>query len=208
MTAAASETALRTSRADRAPAPVAEPAPPSDAAAPGARRIRTTDIEVHFDPADIIVSKTDLKGRITYANAVFCTTSGFTLPELVGAPHSLIRHPDMPRAVFKLLWDTILDRREVFAYVKNLARSGNYYWVFAHVTPSYSKDGQMIGFHSNRRVPDRKILDDVIIPLYADVLREEAKQRNGKDALAAGFRHLVDFVGSKRMTYEELIFAL
>jgi PAS domain S-box-containing protein len=171
-------------------------------------RVQPTSVERHFDRGDIIVSKTDTKGRITYANAVFCAVSGYTLPELIGAPHSLIRHPDMPRGVFKLLWDTILDGREVFAYVKNLSKSGAYYWVFAHVTPSYAKDGQIIGFHSNRRVPERRILDGVIIPLYADVLREEAKHRNGKEALAAGFKHLVDFVSAKRMTYEELIFSL
>jgi PAS domain S-box-containing protein len=171
-------------------------------------RVQPTNVEKHFDRGDIIVSKTDIKGRITYANSVFCAVSGFTLPELIGAPHSLIRHPDMPRAVFKLLWDTILDRREVFAYVKNLSKSGAYYWVFAHVTPSYSKDGQMIGFHSNRRVPERRILDAVIIPLYAEVLREESKHRNGKEALAAGFKYLVDFVSARKMTYDELIFSL
>src|ERR1700731_1568460 len=69
--------------------------------------IQPTNVEVHFDTADIIVSKTNLKGKITYANTAFCTVSGYSLPELIGAPHSLIRHPDMPRAVFKLLWDTI-----------------------------------------------------------------------------------------------------
>jgi PAS domain S-box-containing protein len=182
--------------------------PTFNATAASAPRIQPTNVEKHFDRGDIIVSKTDTKGRITYANSVFCAVSGFTLPELIGAPHSIIRHPDMPRAVFKLLWDTILDRREVFAYVKNLSKSGAYYWVFAHVTPSYSKDGQIIGFHSNRRVPERRILDNVIIPLYGEVLREEAKHRNGKDSLAAGFKYLVDFVGAKRMTYEELIFSL
>ena len=181
----------------------------SFAAAPAsAARIAATGSEVHFDRADIIVSKTDVKGRITYANSVFCAVSGYTLPELIGAPHSLIRHPDMPRAVFKLLWDTILARREVFAYVKNMSKSGAYYWVFAHVTPSFAKDGQIVGFHSNRRVPERRILDDIIIPLYADVLREEAQHRNGKDALAAGFKYLVDFVAARKMTYEELIFSL
>ena len=113
--------------------------------------IQPTNVEVHFDTADIIVSKTNLKGKITYANTAFCTVSGYSLPELIGAPHSLIRHPDMPRAVFKLLWDTIQDGHEVFAYVKNLAKSGAYYWVFAHVTPSYGRDRKMIGFHSNRR---------------------------------------------------------
>ena len=96
----------------------------------------------------------------------------------------------------------------MFAYVKNISKSGAYYWVFAHVTPSYSKDGQIIVFHSNRRVPERRILDGVIIPLYAEVLREEAKHRNGKEALAAGFKYLVDFVSAKRITDEELIFSL
>ena len=208
MSSAVSETSVSPSRTDGVGSPAAASAAMFNASAARAPRIRPTNVEVHFDPADIIVSKTDTKGRITYANSVFCAVSGFTLPELIGAPHSLIRHPDMPRAVFKLLWDTILDRREVFAYVKNLARSGAYYWVFAHVTPSYSDDGRIIGFHSNRRVPERRILDDVIIPLYADVLREEAKHRNGKEALAAGFKHLVDFVRARKMTYEELIFAL
>ncbi len=179
-----------------------------DPSAASAARIQPTSGELRFDPGDIIVSKTDTKGRITYANSVFCAVSGYTLPELIGAPHSIIRHPDMPRAVFKLLWDTIFDGREIFAYVKNLSKSGAYYWVFAHVTPSYSKDGQIIGFHSNRRVPERRILDDAIIPLYAAVLREEAKHRNGKDALAAGYRFLVDFVGARRTTYEELVFSL
>ncbi len=179
-----------------------------NASGASAPRIRPTNAEVHFDRGDIIVSKTDIRGRITYANSVFCAVSGYTLPELIGAPHSIIRHPDMPRAVFKLLWDTILDRREVFAYVKNLSRSGAYYWVFAHVTPSYSKDGKIIGFHSNRRVPERRILDQVIVPLYAEVLREEARHRNGKEALAAGYKYLVDFVGARKTTYEELIFSL
>ena len=192
MTSAAS-TLVRTTRSDDAPS---------------VSRIQPTNVEKHFDRGDIIVSKTDTKGRITYANSVFCAVSGYTLPELIGAPHSLIRHPDMPRAVFKLLWDTILDRREVFAYVKNLSKSGAYYWVFAHVTPSYSKDGQIIGFHSNRRVHERRILEAVIVPLYAEVLREEAKHRNGKESLAAGFKHLVDFVSARKMTYDELIFSL
>ena len=119
---------------------------------------------------DIIVSKTDLKGRITYANQSFCHIAGYTEAELLGQPHSIIRHPDMPRAVFKLLWDTVLDRREIFAYVKNMARNGDYYWVFAHVTPSYDAKGSVIGFHSSRRVPDRNVLTKTIIPLYTDIL--------------------------------------
>jgi PAS domain S-box-containing protein len=167
-----------------------------------------THVEAFFDADDIIVSKTDLKGRITYANQVFCGISGYTEAELIGQPHSLIRHPDMPRAVFKLLWDTILDGREIFAYVKNLAKNGSFYWVHAHVTPTFDSNRAIVGFHSNRRVPERRVLDDAIIPLYAEMLRAEKAHANGQDALAAGTRALADFVASKKVSYDELVFAL
>ena len=169
--------------------------------------LKPTSVERFFDADDIIVSKTDLKGRITYANPTFCRIAGYDEDELLGQPHSIIRHPDMPRCVFKLLWDTLEQRREIFAYVKNMARNGDFYWVFAHVTPSYGATGEVVGYHSNRRVPDRRVVA-AIEPLYAELLREEQSHRNGKDALAAGYRRLLDFVTAKNMSYDELIFAL
>jgi len=126
-----------------------------------------TNVEQFFDRSEIIVSKTDLKGRITYANRTFARLAGYSEAELLGQPHSIIRHPDMPRAVFKLLWDTLAERNEVFAYVKNLARDGSFYWVFAHVTPSMDADQNVVGYHSNRRVPRREVVSNVIEPLYA-----------------------------------------
>jgi PAS domain S-box-containing protein len=170
--------------------------------------VTPTDVELFFDKNDIIVSKTDLKGRITYANQTFCHIAGCTEAELMGQPHSIIRHPDMPRAVFKLLWDTLLEGREVFAYVKNMAKSGDYYWVFAHVTPTFDQDKRIIGFHSSRRVPDRKILETAIAPVYSTVLQEERRHRNGQTALSASFRLVVEFLKSKNMTYDEFIFSL
>lgn len=167
-----------------------------------------TGIERFFDEGDIIVSKTDLKGRITYANKVFCDIAGYSQPELLGQPHSIIRHPDMPRCVFKLLWDTIQNGREVFAYVLNMARSGDHYWVFAHVTPSFDSGNRIIGYHSNRRVPDRGVVRNVMAPLYADLLREEARHPNGKDALESSYRMLLDVLKTKNVTYDELIFSL
>lgn len=93
---------------------------------------------------DFIVSKTDLKGRITYGNRIFIEYSGYTEEELLGAPHNIIRHPDMPRGVFKFLWDTLAAEKECFAYVKNMAKDGSYYWVFANVTrPTMPKAGSM-----------------------------------------------------------------
>jgi PAS domain S-box-containing protein len=167
-----------------------------------------TATERFFDADDIIVSKTDLKGRMTYVNQTFCQISGYAEHELLGQPHSLIRHPDMPRAVFRLLWDTILDGREVFAYVKNMAKSGDFYWVFAHVTPSFDAADRIIGFHSNRRVPDRGVVSNIIAPFYAELLGTEQSHRNGKEALAAGYQQLTDFVASKKVAYDELIFSL
>ncbi|WP_445501988.1 PAS domain-containing protein [Microvirga sp. G4-2] len=172
------------------------------------RAITPTQHEIFFDPDSFIVSKTDLKGRITYANRVFCEVAGYSEEELIGQPHSLIRHPDMPRAVFKLLWDTIQDGREVFAYVKNMARSGDYYWVFAHVTPSFDSNLKVCGFHSNRRVPKRDVVEKIITPFYAELIRIEASYRNAKEGLAASHQHLMKTVTAGKVSYDEFVFSL
>lgn len=169
----------------------------------------SSEQEVFFSEGDIIVSKTDMRGRITYANRVFCDVAGYHLSELMGQPHSIIRHPDMPRCVFKLLWDHLMRGEEVFAYVKNATRNRDkFYWVLAHVTPSYNEAREMIGFHSNRRVPNRKTVTDTIIPLYADLLAAEAAERNGKDAVAVGYQKLMSFVESTKKPYDELMFTI
>jgi len=99
-------------------------------------RSKPTGKERHFKPEELIVSKTDLKGRITYANEVFLRLSDYREKEVLGQPHSIIRHPDMPRCVFKLLWDEIAAGHEIFAYVVNMSKNGDHYWVYAHITPS------------------------------------------------------------------------
>ena len=169
--------------------------------------VRPTSVEVFFDADDIIVSKTDLKGRITYANKVFTDICGYDEAELIGQPHSIVRHPDMPRCVFKPLWDTLEEGREIFAYVKNMTRRGDFYWVFAHVTPSFDSSRRVVGYHSNRRVPDRRVIA-ALEPVYAELRAEESRHRNGKDALAAGHRHLIDFVKAKNVPYDQLVFSL
>jgi PAS domain S-box-containing protein len=169
--------------------------------------IRPTGVEDLLGEEELIVSKTDLKGRITYANDIFVRMAKYSYKELMGAPHSLIRHPDMPRCVFKLLWDTLADGHEIFAYVKNMARCGGFYWVFAHVTPSFGPKGEVVGYHSNRRVPDPRVVA-AIAPVYAALLREEQSHKNAKDGLASSHRQLLDFVSAKNMTYDQLVFAL
>ncbi len=168
------------------------------------REAYITDTERFFDDDEIIVSKTDLKGYITYANKVFLSIADFTEKEVLGQPHSLIRHPSMPRSIFKLLWETLEKKQEIFAYVKNRAKNGDHYWVIAHVTPSKDKEGNIVGYHSNRRVPARKTLNETIIPLYNDLLSEE-NQDNRKQGLENSYSKLTSLLASKDLEYDEFI---
>lgn len=167
-----------------------------------------TGNERFFNSDSIIVSKTDLKGRMTYVNQVFMDIAGYSEKELLGQPHSLIRHPAMPRCVFKLLWDTLEIKKEIFAYVLNQSRNGDHYWVLAHVTPSFDGTGQVTSYHSNRRVPDRQILQDTIMPLYETLLKEEERHKNRKEGMEAAFAMVVNFLKEKGMRYDEFIFSL
>ena len=173
-----------------------------------ARDNQTTGVERFFDADEIIVSKTDLKGHLTYANDVFLRLAGMTEAEAIGQPHSVIRHPDMPRCVFKLLWDTLATGKEIFAYVVNRAKNGDHYWVLAHVTPSRNERGEIIGYHSNRRVPDRRTLDTVIIPLYKQLLDIEERHGNRKEGMNDAFNTLVNLLKEKGLGYDEFIFSL
>jgi PAS domain S-box-containing protein len=160
-----------------------------------------------FGEEELIVSKTDLKGRITYANKVFQRVAGYKLDELLGQPHSLIRHPAMPRCVFKLLWDTIEAKKEIFAYVLNLARSGDHYWVFAHVTPTLDAGGHVTGFHSNRRKPEPAQIEK-IKPIYDALLAEENAHADRKAGMMAGYNKLLATLAAKKVSYDEFVFSL
>lgn len=163
--------------------------------------------EVRFGDDEIIVSKTNLKGHIAYCNRVFMRVSGFDERDLLGKPHSIIRHPAMPRSVFRLLWQTIAEGREIFAYVNNLAKNGDNYWVFAHVTPSFDTNGAPIGYHSNRRTPKREAIEK-IVPLYQDLVAIESGQNNRKSGLEAAYQHLVDTLKGKGLSYDQFVLAL
>ena len=169
-------------------------------------KIIPTAVERVMREDDFIVSKTDLKGRITYGNRIFIEFSGYSEAELLGAQHNIIRHPDMPRGVFQLLWDTIQAGRECHAYVKNMAKDGSFYWVFANVTPSYDEQGQLIGYFSVRRKPKASGLATAG-DLYRVML--EAEERAGpREAIAASTKILTDLLAEKGMSYEELILAI
>ncbi|WP_106753893.1 PAS domain-containing protein [Pannonibacter carbonis] len=172
------------------------------------QKVLPTGVERFFSDKDLIVSKTDLKGRITYTNRIFRDIAGYSGADLDGAPHSLIRHPDMPRCVFKLLWDTIEAGGEVFAYVKNMCANGDHYWVLAHVTPSYDAAGRMVGYHSNRRVPNPTLIRDTITPLYERLLEAERQAPDRKIGMQAGHALLTGLLQDKGTSYDEFIHTL
>lgn len=170
------------------------------------RNIIPTNRERVMREEDFIVSKTDLKGRITYGNRIFIEFSGYTEAELLGAQHNIIRHPDMPRAVFKLLWDKLAQKQEVFAYVKNMSKDGGFYWVFAHVTPSYDDEGKVIGYLSVRRKPKSEVIP-AVSDLYRAMSDEEAKA-GARDAMAASGALLNKVLSENGVGYDEFILTL
>lgn len=164
--------------------------------------------ELFFDVNDMIVSKTDLKGYITYANDVFLQIAGYSEEEVLGQPHNLIRHPAMPRCVFKLLWDTLGSGSEIFAYVINQSKNGDYYWVLAHATPTYDRNNNVIGFHSTRRVPNPDTVKNAIIPLYQQLCELERSESNPKVGLQKSFDHLVGILTNAGIDYDEFVSSL
>lgn len=166
-----------------------------------------TGIERTFGEDELIVSKTDPTGRITYANEVFFRISGYTEAEVLGQPHNLVRHPDMPRCAFAYVWQTLESGKEVFAFVKNLAKNGDHYWVFAHITPDWRPDGTLLGYHSSRR-SIRPSARDAIEPVYRALLEAERRMGPPRAQVDAGLALLQATLAGRKQSYEQLVFAL
>ena len=116
-------------------------------------------IETEIPKDELIISRTDLKGIITYANETFARISGYEVEELIGKPHNILRHPDMPKSVFKDLWDTIKSGKNWSGYVKNLRKDRGFYWVYAEVSGVY-KNGELVEYKSMRSwVPKEKRIE-------------------------------------------------
>ena len=161
-----------------------------------------TNNEKMLGEDDFIVSKTNLQGKIIYCNEIFAEMAGHSFGDLIGANHNLIRHPDMPRIAFKILWDLIQNKKEFFGFVKNLRADGGYYWVFAYITPDYDLHGNIISYTSVRR----KMSDsakEAVIPLYQKLLDAE---RSG--GMEASKKLLDDLLEEKGLTYNELVINL
>lgn len=129
------------------------------------------DEEVPYPEGKLIVSRTDTAGKITHCNQAFVDMSGFEEDEIIGKPHRLLRHPDMPAAAFKDLWDTVKSKNKWSGYVKNLRKDGKYYWVYAVVVPNI-RNGEVVGYASVRRKPSRTKINESI-ELYKTMLEQE-----------------------------------
>jgi PAS domain S-box-containing protein len=170
------------------------------------QRVIPTSEEVKMGINDLIVSKTDPQSNITYCNRKFIEISGYNEAELIGKPHSFIRHPDMPKAVYRLMWETIKKQEEFFGLVKNLCKNGAFYWTFANVTPSFDENHRLIGYFSVRRKPKDNLIK-IIAPLYQKMCTEEAKYGNNKEqAMNASIKLLNEQCQQLGLSYNEALY--
>lgn len=160
------------------------------------QRPTPTDVEHEVTNVDMIVSKSDAEGHITYTNPIFMKISGYTQGELLDQPHALLRHPDMPSVIFKYLWENIKAGNEIYAYVKNLCKDGGYYLVLAQVRMAKNPDGSFRNYVSTRRLMSPKARE-VILPLYAKLLEIEKS-----DGVEASQKALMDFLAEYGQSLE------
>ena len=159
-------------------------------------------MEISLKDNDLIVSKTDTKGKITYGNEAFIRFSGYAEEELLNQPHNILRHQEMPKIIFKLLWERIQNRQVINAYVKNRTKQNDYYWVFASVTTSVDKNNTIIGYHSARRKPSSRSIN-TISQLYKNLL--EIEKRSGLQASEVFLNELLKKEG---VSYDEYVINL
>lgn len=158
------------------------------------------DKEIEVSSKRYIVSKTDPKGIIEYGNDYFVEISGYTEAELIGKPHSIVRHPDMPKVVFKMMWDRINRAKNIMAVVKNMAKDGSYYWVITEFEPRVDPISNDIISHTAFRKAAPKKAIEVMEPIYQKLLEIE------KDGgMEASEKYLRGFLEEKKMTYDEFV---
>ena len=158
------------------------------------------DNEIKLTDKQSIVSRTDSLGVIEYGNDYFQEISGYSEAELVGRPHNIVRHPDMPKVVFKMMWERISKGEDIRAIIKNLAKDGSYYWVLTEFEPKIDPVTNKILSHTafRRHVPQRAI--NAIAPIYKKLLEIE-KEHN----MQSSEKYLLEFLEKNNTTYDEYI---
>lgn len=164
------------------------------------KRPKPIDEEIVLDPTKYIVSKTDTKGVIEYANDYFVEICGYSQEELIGTPHNILRHPDMPRVAFKLMWSRIQNEQNMAALVKNLAKDGRYYWVITEFESKKDKlTNQIVSYTAFRKAAPKDTVAQ-IIPIYKKLL--ELEETGGMEASEA---FLLNYLKEQNMSYDEFV---
>ncbi|MDP2561269.1 PAS domain-containing protein [Psychrobium sp. 1_MG-2023] len=163
--------------------------------------------QVLLDQDEFIVSKTNLKGEITYVNRTFMEISLFAEHQVMRQNHNIIRHPDMPRGVYRMMWEQLKQRQEFFGYVKNLCSDGSYYWVFANITPEFDEQGKHCGFLSVRRKPPSAAVE-VIKPIYQKMCSIEASTPNKKRGEELSLAYFEEELAERNSLYQHFVIDL
>ncbi|MBZ4042876.1 PAS domain-containing protein [Flavobacterium hibisci] len=163
-------------------------------------RVTVIDKEVTWDKTQVIMSKTNAFGIIEYANEVFVDVCGYEDYELMGQPHNIIRHPDMPRVIFKVLWENLKQGKNFHAIVKNLAKSGRYYWVITDFDIARDENGVIVNYFARRQAVPQEVISLHIEPLYKKLLQIEAAS-----GVEFSEKYLIGFLEEKKRSYIEYI---
>jgi PAS domain S-box-containing protein len=160
------------------------------------------DKEINLDPTKTIMSKTDTRGIIEYANEYFMEISGYEEFELMGRPHNIIRHPDMPKTIFKLMWDSIEKGQNIHAFVKNMAKDGRYYWVLTNFEIKKDAEGNVISYYARRKAAPRNAIYEI------DRLYYILKSIENKQDMQTALNYFIGMLEEKNMTYNQFILSI
>ena len=167
---------------------------------PTIERPTPIDREVQWDKTKTLISETDVKGTITNVNDVFCAVAHYSASELIGQPHNLIRHPDMPKLIFKLLWDNLKVGNNFVGVIKNLAKTGEYYWVVTDFEMRRDAMGNITHYIGRRKSVPEAAINNYLAPFYESLLKMEKiggvelSSRFFKNYLTKQGKDYIDFV--------------
>ena len=161
--------------------------------------VQPTNKEIKLSVYDMLVSKTDIAGTITYANSKFMKVSGYKGSELMGSPHSIVRHPDMPKAIFFMMFKRLKQGKSFLSVIKNMSKNGDHYWVTTDFSIQRDRDGNIVSFMSFREAAPKSVVQEIEI-LYSKMLEIEKSVD-----MEASLAYFDLFFEKKDTTYDEYI---
>lgn len=168
-----------------------------------AKKIKPTpnDNEVIIVPDKVIMSKTDYKGVIQFANEYFIEVCGYNQEELIGKPHNIIRHPDMPKIIFQTMWEKLHKGENLYAVVKNLTKDGSYYWVVTKFETTFDNDGNILSHYARRKAVPAKVRESAE-SIYKTIL---AIEKHNPDLAKEAFNEILE---KYQLTYDGFFLAI